>query len=196
MIDDLDKTLEKLLRQDLPQELISQITISFDTPDDQFPPSSVTLPAIDLFLYDLRENLDLRSNEWVVERHSNGTALRKRPPVRVECSYLITAWPSESAPNPAQDEHHLLGEVMKVLLRHTTIPTEVLQGSLKGQKPPLPVISLQPGQLQSLGTLWQALGGKPKAALNYSVTIAIEPFEAIEEPVIVEKIIAIKPDVK
>jgi len=196
MINDLDKTLEELLKRELPQELVSQVTISFATPDDQFPPSSVTLPAIDFFLYDVRENLELRGNEWVVERHSNGTALRKRPPVRVECSYLITAWPSESAPNPAQDEHHLLGEVMKVLLGYPTIPARVLQGSLKGQEPPLPTMSLQPSRLQSLGEFWQALGGKPKAALNYSVTIAIEPFEAIEERVVVEKIIAIKPDVK
>ncbi|MBW2689957.1 MAG: DUF4255 domain-containing protein [Deltaproteobacteria bacterium] len=196
MIHDLDKTLEQLLKQDLPPELVSQVTISFATPDDSFPPTSVTLPAIDLFLYDVRENRDLRSNEWTVERHSSGMATKKRPAVRVECSYLITAWPSESAPNPAMDEHHLLGEVMKVLLRHPTIPAGVLQGSLKDQEPPLPVMSLQPGRLQSLGEFWQALGGKPKAALNYSVTIGVEPFKAVEGPVVLEKIIAIKPDVK
>jgi hypothetical protein len=195
MINDLDKTLEELFKRELPQELVSQVTISFGTPDDQFPPSSVTLPAIDFFLYDVRENLDLRSNDWMVKRHSNGTATRKRPAVRVECSYLVTAWPSESAPNPAQDEHHLLGEAMKVLLRHPTIPTEVLQGSLRGQEPPLPAMSLQASRLQSLGDFWQALGGKPKAALNHSVTIGVEPLEAIKAPVVVEKIIAIKPDV-
>ena len=180
MIHDLDKTLHVLLTQELPPELVSQVTISFATPDDQFPPTSVTLPAIDIFLYDVRENRDLRSNEWTVERHSSGTTTKKRPPVRVECSYLITAWPSESAPNPAMDEHHLLGEVMKVLLRHPTIPAGVLQGSLKGQEPPLPGISLQPGRLQSLGEFWQALGGKPKAALNYTVTIGVEVHKPVE----------------
>ncbi|OEU69014.1 MAG: hypothetical protein BA863_05570, partial [Desulfovibrio sp. S3730MH75] len=149
MIDDLDKTLEKLLRQALPQELISQITISFAAPNDQFPPTSVTLPAIDLFLYDVRENLNLRSNEWTMKRHSNGTVTKKRPPVRVECSYLVTVWPSESTPNPVSDEHHLLGEVMKVLLRYATIPAEVLHGSLKGHESPLPVMSLQIGRLQN-----------------------------------------------
>jgi hypothetical protein len=193
MINDLDKTLEELLKRELAPELVSQVTISFATPDDQFPPTSVTLPAIDIFLYDVRENLELRNNEWIVERHSKGTATKKRPPVRVECSYLITAWPSKNTPNPAMDEHHLLGEVMKALLRHPTIPAEALQGSLKGQEPPLPVMSLQPGRLQSLGKFWQALGGKPKAALNYSVTIGVEPFKAVEGPVVLEKIVAIKP---
>jgi hypothetical protein len=188
MINDLDKILEQLLKQDLPPELVSQVTISFDTPDDQFPPSSVTLPAIDLFLYDVRENRELRNNEWIMERQSNGTATKKRPPVRVECSYLITAWPSESAPNPAQDEHHLLGEVMMVLLRHPTIPAAVLQGSLKGQEPPLPAVTLQPGRLQSMGEFWQALGGKPKAALNYTVTIGVEVHKAVEiGPPVIDK---------
>ncbi|HZA23826.1 MAG TPA: hypothetical protein VFA32_14705, partial [Dehalococcoidia bacterium] len=54
MIDDLDRSLEVLLRRELPQDLAGQVTISFATPDDQFPPSSVSLPAIDLFLYDIR----------------------------------------------------------------------------------------------------------------------------------------------
>lgn len=189
MINDLDKTLEELLKHDLPPDLIGQVTISFATPDDQFPPTSVTLPAIDFFLYDVRENRDLRTNEWVVARNTDGTTAKKRPPVRVECSYLVTAWPSESAPNPAQDEHRLLGEVMSVLLRHSTIPAVVLQGSLQGQEPPLPAITLQPGRLQSLGEFWQALGGKPKAALNYTVTFAVEVHKPAEAEVVTDKML-------
>jgi hypothetical protein len=179
MIDDLDRTLEELLRRELPPELVGQVTISFATPDDQFPPSSVSLPAIDLFLYDLRENRELRTNEWQVERR-DGTATRKRPPARVDCSYLITAWASDSSTTPALDEHRLLGEVMRALLRHPTIPAEVLQGSLQGQEPPLPAAALQPDHLQSLGEFWQALGGKPKAAFHYTVTISVEVAEPVE----------------
>jgi Pvc16 N-terminal domain len=180
MIDDLDRTLEVLLKRELPPDLVDQVTISFATPDDQFPPSSVTLPAIDLFLYDVRENRELRSNDWQVERRSDGTATKRRPPVRVDCSYLITAWASQSSTTPAQDEHRLLGEMMKVLLRHATMPAAVLQGSLQGQEPPLPAGVLQPGLLQSPGELWQALGGKPKAALHYSVTIGVEAHKPLD----------------
>ncbi len=175
MINDLDSTLEQLLRRELPASLVGQVAISFAAPDDKFPPQSVTLPAIDLFLYDVRENRELRSNEPIIERQSNGTVIQRRPPVRVDCSYLITAWPSDNSPNPAKDEHMLLGEVMMVLLRHSVIPSAVLQGGLKGQEPPLPAVTLLPGRLQSLGEFWQALGGKPKAALNYTVTIGVEP---------------------
>jgi hypothetical protein len=179
MIDDLDKSIENLLKRELPPELVSQITISFATPDGDFPPTSVTLPAIDLFLYDIRENRDLRDNEWRVERQSDGSAVRRPPLVRVDCSYLVTAWPSNTSSTPAKDEHRLLGEVMKALLRHSTLPSAVLEGSLAGQQPPLPGSSLQPGRLQSLAEFWQALGGKPKATLSYTVTIGIEPGAAV-----------------
>ncbi|MBW2057774.1 MAG: DUF4255 domain-containing protein [Deltaproteobacteria bacterium] len=189
MIQDLDRTLEELLRRELPAELVSQITISFATPDEQFPPPSVTLPSVDLFLYDIRENRDLRTNEWIVERESDGSTTKRRPPVRVECSYLITAWPSDSTPNPARDEHRLLGEVMKVMLRHPTIPAEVLQGGLKGQEPPLPAISLLPGRLEMMGPFWQALGGKLKAALNYMVTFGLEVHRPVQAEVVTEKML-------
>lgn len=192
MIDDLDTTIATLLRHQehgLPPRLIDRVQISFATPDDQFPPQSVTLPAIDLFLYDVRENRELRNNEGWIERDGRDRAVRHRPPVRVDCSYLITAWPSDSTPNPAEDEHRLLGEVMKVLLRHRTLPEDTLARSLVGQKPPLPAVSLQPGQLDSVADFWQAMGGKPKAALNYAVTIAVPVHAAEEVALVTEKVV-------
>jgi hypothetical protein len=192
MINDLDESLSSLLRRDLPPGLAEKIQISFATPDDQFPPQSVTLPAIDLFLYDIRENLELRSNEPIYQRRSDGTAVKHPAPIRVDFSYLITAWPSESVPDPAEDEHRLLGEVMRVLLRYRTLPEEILEGVLAGQKPDLPVSSLQPGRLQSLGEFWQALGGKPKAALSYSVTVAVDVAAPEEVRLVTEKVTKIR----
>jgi uncharacterized protein DUF4255 len=197
MIDDLDRAVEELLKRELSPGLVEQVGISFAAPDSEFPPSSVTLPAVDLFLYDVRENLELRNTGWTVEHREDGTAWRRRNPVRVDCSYLITAWASEGSTTRALDEHRLLSEVMKVLLKHPTIPEVLLQGSLKGQEPPLPSSTLQPGRLQSVSEFWQALGGKPKAALNYTVTIAVFPQDTqdTERPV-TDKTIKIKPGVE
>ena len=192
MINDLDATLSALLKKELPSALTDQVQLSFATPDGDFPPQSVTLPAIDLFLYDIRENLDLRSNEVYLEYSGDRTAIKTRAPARIDFSYLITAWPSESVPEPAEDEHHLLGEVMQVLLRYKHIPEDVLQGELSGQQPLLPVTSLQPGRLQSLGEFWQALGGKPKAALNYQVTVSIAVSEQEKATVVTDKKIKIQ----
>jgi hypothetical protein len=179
MLSDLDKTLKTLLEREL-AHFEDAVSISFDTPDDTFKP---TKPAVDFFLYDVRENRDLRSSEWLTERHTDGRSVQKRAPTRVDCSYLITAWAGD-----ADSEHALLGEVMKVLLRHPTIPEQVLEESLKGQGPPLPAVTLQPGRLQSLGEFWQALGGKPKAALNYTVTIGVETEKPVElGPPVIDK---------
>jgi len=187
VIDDLDRTIQELLRRELPPGLFEQVSVSFAAPDNTFPPAAVVLPAVDLFLYDLRENTELRSRGWDVEYTQDGGASRQRQPVRVDCSYLITAWPSDTSTTPAFDEHLLLSEVMRALLRHPAIPESLLMGKLQDQTMPLPTSTLHPGKLQSLAEFWQAMGGKPKAALNYTVTVALPtelPVEA--EPTVTE----------
>ena len=193
MLHELDQTLAALLKRELPGR--DQITVSFAAPDDQF---SVKPPAVDLFLYDVRENLELRSNDEVVERQTDWTSIRYRPPVRVDASYLITAWPGGGAgqTDSSEDEHMLLSAVMRVLLRFPKLPRELLQGSLARQDWPLPVTTLQPGRLQSLGEFWQALGGKPKAALNYTVTLPVDVSEPEQLPVVVDREIRIDLDTR
>jgi len=177
MLQDLDHSLRMLLEKQLSPDY-SQVSITFATPDRNFPPQTVSLPAIDFFLYDIRENLELRNQEWAYHR-TNGSITKQPPPSRVACSYLITSWYDEGLSDQAQQEHRLLGEVMKVLLRFSTLPAEILQGELASQDLPLPTSLLQSGPLQSIAEFWQALEGKAKAALNYTVTIAVPKGEPI-----------------
>ena len=182
MFRDLDTSLKNLLEVGLLGVLSDAVTVVFDTPDDNFnPPNQRT---VNFFLYDVRENRDLRSNEWLLERQNNGVLRKNLPPVRVDCSYMITAWSGD-----AESEHSLLGEVMKVLLRYPTLPENILVGSLAGQQPSLPTSTLQSARLQSVAELWQAMGGKPKAALHYTVTISIEPFSPVEVTPVTEILI-------
>lgn len=192
MLDDLDKTLELLLKRRLPKALADQVAISFAAPDAQFPPQSVKLPALNLFLYDVRENRGLRSNEWLAERQGHAVT-RRRAPARIDCAYLITAWASPSTPNPAQDEHRILGAVMQVLLGNPSIPTDLLQGVLAGQAPDPPISSLQANNLQSLGEFWQALGGKPRATLSLTVTISAEVDDPVTVPTALTHEVRIEP---
>lgn len=175
MIGDLDETLKSLLLREMP--FFETSRIRFETPDRDFQPS---LPAVNLFLYDVRENLELRSNATQTIR-GNGTATQQRAPVRIDCSYLITAWAGD-----IRDEHMLLGEIMRILLRYAKLPEEVLHGVLKDQDLPLPTSVLQPGHLQSVGEFWQALDGKPRATLNYTVTVAVQPFGTTTVPLVVD----------
>jgi len=192
MLHALDKTLESLLKKELLRELPSEFKTS-DTPTAlkvQFsflPPEQVSKSVpepgvINLFLYDVQENLDLRTSAWSVQRQSNGQAIKKRPPARVDCSYLITAWPKNE--EDILTEHQLLGAVMKVLLRYRTIPLSDDEPDFRGQEFPLRLISLRPSKLHNTGEFWQAMGGKdgarPKAVLHTTVTICV-PVD--EEPV-------------
>lgn len=167
MIDDLDATLEALLARQLPPN----VHISFLTPDEGFP-NAVEHPAVNLFLYDVRENRELRCNGWRTGHDEAGHPIREAPAVRLDCSYLVTAWPAQTA---LKEEHLLLGKAIQALLRYPTVPAPILRGELAraGVEPPANV--LQPGHLQGVAELWQALGGRPRAAFNYTVTIAVQP---------------------
>jgi hypothetical protein len=177
MLNDLDNSLKTLLEKELPADLVGQVTISFESPDRQ---AGQDANAINLFLYDVRENWDLRSNEWHLERN-NGRVTQQPPPARVDCSYLITAWSKipDNQQGKAEQEHLFLGEVMKILLHHRLLPAGVLQGELEGQEPAVRAKPLQASQLQSLGEFWQAMGSKPKAMLNYTVTISVPVGEPV-----------------
>ncbi|HRI62780.1 MAG TPA: DUF4255 domain-containing protein [Polyangium sp.] len=174
MFHDLDSTVAELLMRDLPKSLVQQVSVTFATPDGQFPPTTVTLPAIDLFLYEISENRDLRTQEMVTERASDGRVVRTPPPIRVDCHYLVTAWAKGGVQRPEEDEHRMLGEVMRVLLRHREFPKQVLRGALESQPFPVRARVSPPSNQQSRGDFWQALGGKPKAAFHYTVTIAMD----------------------
>jgi hypothetical protein len=142
---------------ELPPSLTSLIHITFDAPDVTFPPSSVTLPAVDLFLYD-------------IEQHGLASA-RKPSALPVTYSYAVTAWASEGSTSRARDEHRILSEVMNIFTRYSTIPDSVVQAALKMPEVQLPTISVRPNRLQNLSEFWQALGVIPKPALNYSITV-------------------------
>jgi hypothetical protein len=183
MLDALDTTLELLLKRELPPNIPSgdtEVFISFDTP---YQGAIKKKPAINFFLYDVQENLELRSSTWSVERQNNGKAVRKRPPARIDCSYLITAWSQNE--DDIKTEHQLLGEVMKVLLRYRKVPEAFVADNLEEQQIPLRLISLRPSNLQSFGEFWQAMGGKdgtrPKVVLHCTVTIAVPVDEVGEE---------------
>jgi hypothetical protein len=176
MIQDLSQTLRAILTQPgLPSEL-SAAHIMFDRPGDTFNPSQT---AINLFLYDLRENLELRTNDAALTR-ANGQLTIVSPPLRLACTYLVTAWPVGGGESALQ-EHLLLGEVLQVLSRYPTIPANFLQGSLAGQDPPLPMIALHPDALKNMSEFWTSLGNKLRASLSVTVTISVPILAPITE---------------
>ena len=180
MIRDLSETLRRILTQTgLPSELAAA-RIVFDCPTEPFNPSQTT---VDLFLYDIRENVELRSNEPIVER-LNGQARIHRPPMRVACSYIVTAWPKGGA-ELALQEHRLLSQVLQVLSQYPTIPEDFLQGSLAGQEPPLPMMASQADGLKNPAEFWTALGSTLRPSLIVTATIAMDVLKPEIVPMVI-----------
>jgi hypothetical protein len=176
MIDDLSQTLRTMLTRGGPEPLKSA-QIVFDRPADPFTPQQTT---VDLFLYDIREDLELRSNEPVIERQS-GQVITHRPPLRVACSYLVTAWPGGLTGDAAVLlEQRLLSQTLQVLAGQPTIDPLLLQGSLKGQEPPLPLVTALVDPQKNLSEFWTALGNKLRPSLIVRVTISLADILAVE----------------
>jgi hypothetical protein len=184
MIGDLSLTLKQILGDPNLPEPLHLAQIAFDRPTDPYSPGQRT---VNVFLYDIRENVELRSNEPIIERH-NGQATIRLPPLRVACSYLVTAWPAGvTGEELVLQEHELLSQVLQVLARYPTIPDQFLQGSLKGQEPPLPMVALHPDALKNLSEFWTSLGSKLRPSLTVTVTISMPVFADVTEPIVTTK---------
>ena len=188
MIEDLDVSIKALLQYEL-ADIHPDLNISFESPDNDFPSGIVTTPAVDLFLYDIRENLELRHNEMFFHQVGTTSATEvKREPVLVECSYLITAW-SDAVETAAHDEQVIISDVIRALYRYVSIPdtlpnktdpngapVHILKGSLAGADPLPRAFTIQTGHMQNPNEFWSAMGGKPKPQCNYQVTFARDVF--------------------
>lgn len=183
MFQDLDNTLAELLKQKVPIDE-TQIDIKFELPNLDWE-SKLQKPTINLFLYDIRENLELRSNEKFLTR-SGPTGTENQAPVRMDCSYMITVWTTEIV-----DEHRLQGSILKTLLRYPTLPTEVLQGEIN-QPLPLRAWVTQPEKTPNIWDFWSSLDGRLKAGLSYVVTVPVQPFTPVEVPLVTEKTVILK----
>jgi hypothetical protein len=178
MIRDLDATLEQLLKTAAPAgSELAGAKISFDLPDAEWR-AKVDVLTVNLYLYDIRENLEMRTNQPLMQRSADHTAaFRLRPPARIDCAYCITAW-SPAVSESILEEHRLLSQVLRLLLLNRTIPAGVLQGSLVGQIPPYPTIIASPDGVKNQPEFWGALDQQLKPSLNYVVTLAM----MLEEP--------------
>lgn len=96
--------------------------------------------------------------------------LKTIPPVRLDCTYLITAWVPDSVQHAEEDEHAYLSVALEILMRHVEVPESALRGKLKGQQAPVRAQSL-PSTPRNALELWQSLKGRPRASLLFTLTV-------------------------
>jgi len=169
VIQEVDESLRKLvLREALKR---SGAELSFDAPTKDWA-ARRNKPTVDLYLYDIREDVSRRDVGYARIRDEDGRVSERRPPPRrFALSYLVTAWTQRP-----EDEHRLLSSLLGCFVALEALPADVLEGSLAEQ--PLPVlvkVAVPPGEDRSISDLWTALGGELKPSLDLVVTA---PFDA------------------
>ncbi len=180
MIHEVTESLEALLKQPGLPPPLHDAAIRFDRPTD---PYSLDQTTVNLFLYEVRENLDLRSNEPAVRR-VNGQSLVEPPPYRASCTYLVTAWPVGGTDLPKQ-EHQLLSQVLRLFAGTPTIPAAFLTPNLQLQEPPLPMVLVQPDGVRNPAEFWAAIGNRIRPSLLLSVTVSLQVFATAQFPSVI-----------
>ncbi len=188
MFDKLSLCLEKLIKGQF------AVDVSFDRPSEDYA-SKVSVTTVNAFLYDVREETQLRSNERSFVR-SNGIVVGVvPPPFYVTCSYVITAWPvkglSTADQRPSLWEQDLLGQVMQFLASQAEIPGDLAKNDFKC---PVPLRISAIDEKGSLSEFWTALGNKIRPSFVLNAMIAFEPpFEEVKHPAATSLRVAIGP---
>jgi hypothetical protein len=176
MIQDVDESLRALVKRDALNG--SKADVAFDAPTKEWS-SRRNTPTVDLYLYDIREDLEQREVMWQdIRGDARDPRLiteRRPPPRRFKLSYLVTAWTQRP-----EDEHRLLSALLGCFLRHPTMPADALSGTLvDAQQPIMLNIALPPPQDRSISDVWSALGGELKPSLDLVVNAPFEIKTAI-----------------
>ncbi len=185
MLNDLDDTLRELLVKKGGLDP-SEVDISFDIPTRDWS-TPVTRPTVNLYLYDIRENRELRDVHWEEYALGDDEVGHRLPPRRIDVSYMITCWTSD-----VQDQHRLLWRVLETFMRHSPLPDEVLSGNLKGLKHPASTLVAQPdGILKNVSDFWGALENQLRPATSLVVTLELELGQEIVSPLVFSRIVRV-----
>jgi hypothetical protein len=167
MLQDLDRTLEKLLYE---RGRINKgdVDIAFDTPTSEWS-TRLSRPTINLWSYDLRENVRLRSMEMYRQVTQN-IVNQQVAPRRIDTSYLVTAWARK-----VEDEKQLLWRALAALMQVPILDPSACEGTLKNQPVDIPLIIANMSEHPvNLTDLWSVLGNQMKLGFTFVTTLSLD----------------------
>lgn len=175
MIADLDEVLRTLLIREIDIK-DNEVDITFDQPKREWS-ARLSKPTLNLFLFDLRENLRLRGAEqYTTVNRPDGNSEIRRNPVRMALRYLLTAWVKEP-----EDEHLLLSSALMALLRNPFIPADLLPERLQAQPMPVPVevatFHQEEGPVDKFTEIWGVLDNEMRPGILLTVTVSVDPYK-------------------
>src|SRR3954447_19130314 len=167
MLADLDETVRGMLKDELGRHGFEGIEIAFEAPTREWS-GQLSAPAVNLFLYDMRESEDDRPSGWTKQRVGD-EFVEGPPPMVMEISYAITAWAQA-----VEDEHRLLSQVLAVLYAYPHLPEDALNGRLRNGSQELSIKTKVGQSKGDKADFWTAVGGQYMASLDYVVRLSVE----------------------
>jgi Pvc16 N-terminal domain/Carboxypeptidase regulatory-like domain len=177
VLGDLDRAVRSLFERELSERGAGGAGVSFDAPTAAWA-AALTAPTLDLYLYDVKESREERRVEWD-EARVDGRTVELPPPVRLDVSYVITAWADTS-----EEEHGLLSAALAVAYAHPALPDDVRTGVLAEDDAydhELRVRAAQPPGEGHGPAFWAALGAGHKASVDFGVGVWCRPGRAREQ---------------
>ena len=168
MIHEVDEALRRLVRGEALAG--SDVDVVFDAPTRDWA-ARRNAPTVNLYLYDIREDLRRRERGLINEYDADGAVTsRHMPPRHVKLSYLLTAWTQRP-----EDEHRLLSSLLFCLLGYESLPAGLLEGPLAALALPVPMtVALPPPEDRAFADVWSALGGELKPSLDVVVSAPVD----------------------
>lgn len=172
MIHEIDESLQRLVTSSLNG---SGVNVAFEAPTREWA-AQRNGPTVNLYLYDLREDVSRRAAGRAPVRQGDRIVGRREPMRSYRLSYLATAW----TPRP-QDEHQLLSVLLSCFLRSPELPAEVLPNDLAEAGTRIQVKAGEPpADGRSISDIWSALGGELKPSLDVVLTVPFDPERVAE----------------
>lgn len=185
MIQDLDKTIEKLL-YDRGKLNRNEIDVSFEQPTGEWS-ARINRPTINCWCFDLRENVKLRTMDMNVTNQSNGSARLSLRPMRFDLMYLITAWARR-----IEDEHQLLWRALGGMVQVPRLSPDECEGVMREQPYDIPLTVANVTDRQpSMTDIWSVLDNQMRLGFNLVVTVALDSGRGFDTPLVLERLITV-----
>lgn len=166
MLSELHESLRRLIYE-RGQINPLDVDILFDAPRREWVDRLIR-PAINLYLFDLEENVKLRPN-GIESRVVNGRSVRSLPPRQINLRYMVSALTSNVA-----DEHLLIWRTLSVLMKYRELPSDILTEALRGVSPTIKTQVAQPDETVHMSQVWGSLNADIRPSLCYVVTAPLD----------------------
>ncbi|HEX6053275.1 MAG TPA: Pvc16 family protein [Gemmatimonadaceae bacterium] len=158
----------------------ADVDIAFDAPAKAWI-SARMRPTINFFLYDVEENTDLRNTGMQTAR-ANGVGIHRMPPRRFDLRFMVSA-----ITTVIEDEHLLLWRALVTLMKHPTLPAELVPEPARVYDVPVVTKVTKPNDSPRVLDVWGALEAPPRPALLYTVTLPVDLEVALQAPLVLTR---------